>query len=50
MYSSGNMDVRNWVHLFESPCICNSFTCKYPMLFRDWILCVNIDNANCGNC
>ena len=21
MYSSGNIDVRNWVHLFESPCI-----------------------------
>jgi len=21
MYSSGNTDVRNWVHLFESPCI-----------------------------
>ena len=20
--SSGNIDVRNWVHLFESPCIC----------------------------
>ena len=20
MYSSGNIDVRNWVHLFESPC------------------------------
>ena len=22
MYSSGNIDVRNWVHLFESPCVC----------------------------
>ena len=21
MYSSGNIDVRNWAHLFESPCI-----------------------------
>jgi len=21
MYSSGNIDVRNWVHLFESRCI-----------------------------
>jgi len=21
MYSSGNIDVRNWVHLFESGCI-----------------------------
>jgi hypothetical protein len=21
MYSSGNIDVRNWVHLFESLCI-----------------------------
>jgi len=21
MYSSGNISVRNWVHLFESPCI-----------------------------
>jgi len=21
MYSSGNIDVRNWVHLLESPCI-----------------------------
>ena len=22
MHSSGNIDVQNWVHLFESPCIC----------------------------
>jgi len=21
MYSSGNIDVRNWVHIFESRCI-----------------------------
>ena len=29
MYSRGNIDVRNWVHLFESPCInvTNGRTC-----------------------
>ena len=26
MYSSGNIDVRNWVHLFESPCIIYAHT------------------------
>ena len=28
MYSSGNTDVRNWVHLFDSPCIF-----QHPLLF-----------------
>jgi hypothetical protein len=27
MYSSGNIAVRNWVHLFESPRICRSQSC-----------------------
>ena len=34
MYSSGNIDVRNWVNLFESRCISNSklWICTYEDL------------------
>ena len=41
MYSSGNIDARNWVHLFESPCICCFlFTLSARSLFYPirWLL------------
>ena len=43
MYSSGNIDVRNWVHLFESPCILSS-TLSIPDLGCSQlpIQCVNV--------
>ena len=31
MYSSGNIDVRNWVYLFESPCILGVLWWWFPV-------------------
>jgi len=44
MYSSGNIDVENWVHLFESRCII--FNWWLFELFEDFIL--NSKITRCG--
>ena len=40
MYSSGNIDVRNWVHLFESPCIKR----RRNYFIYNWILICKLFN------
>jgi hypothetical protein len=32
--NSGNIDVRNWVHLFESPCIVICYLSSYTLFFH----------------
>ena len=43
VYSSGNIDVRNWVHLFESPCILK-FT--EPLTFQDMRVKLNNETVS----
>ena len=42
LYSSGNIDVRKWVHLFESRCIILvpsiHNTCKEQMFYHNWVI------------